>query len=40
MTQQVINEEKKVYAENARLKKLIKALQKELEDLKRFIGGA
>ena len=33
------NEDKKVQAENMRLKKQIKALQKELEILKAFIGG-
>lgn len=37
--EQIANEDKKVHAENMRLKKLIKALQKELEELKRFIGG-
>lgn len=30
---------KKVQAENMRLKKLVKALQAEIEQLKRFIGG-
>lgn len=37
--QPIVNEDKKVYAENMRLKKQIKALQKEIEKLKRFIGG-
>ena len=33
------SEEKKCYQENARLKKLIRELRKEIEELKRFIGG-
>lgn len=37
--EQTVSEEKKVHAENMRLKKQIKALQKENEELKRFIGG-
>ena len=34
-----IKEEKKVQAENMRLKKQIYELEKEIESLKRFIGG-
>lgn len=33
-------QDKKVQAENMRLKKYIYQLEKELDDLKRFIGGA
>lgn len=39
MEQTTISEDRKVQAENMRLKKQIKALQKEIEELKRFIGG-
>lgn len=39
MEEQQTNGLQKVQAENMRLKKQIKALQKELEQLKHFIGG-
>lgn len=39
MEQTTISEDRKVQAENMRLRKQIKALQKEIEELKRFIGG-
>lgn len=37
--QEQIKEDRKVQAENMRLKKYIKGLEKELEDLKRFVRG-
>lgn len=39
MEQTTVSEDRKVQAENMRLRKQIKALQKEIEELKRFIGG-
>jgi cell division protein FtsB len=36
--QQSNKEEKKVYAENARLKKRIKELEEQVASLKKFIG--
>lgn len=37
--EQMSNEDKKLWSENMALKKQIKALQLELDELKRFIGG-
>ena len=36
---ETIKEDRKVQAENMRLKKYIKELEKEIEHLKKFIGG-
>lgn len=38
-TQEQIKEDRKVQAENMRLKKQIKQLEEELANLKQFIGG-
>lgn len=38
--QEQIKEDRKVQAENMRLKKYIIALEKELAELKKFLGGA
>ena len=40
MEQQEISNDRKVHAENMRLKKQIIAMQKELDALKMFLGGA